>query len=121
MPFVRRNGPGSSPNGLPLEIVRIYADFTVSPNHCGAVLKVTSGSTVTISLPGDLPVGFTCLVQQAGAGVVVLDPVGLATMVNRQDFDRTAGQHAVCTLYVDENAIGTNAEWLLGGDGAVAE
>lgn len=120
MAKVRRWGPPSSPRGLPLDIVEVTGNLTINSNHCDCVLQVNSASSVTLTLPRDLPVGFTFLVEQYGAGVAIFAAGSGATMANRQDFDRTAGQDAVMSAYVRANVNGIGAAWLLSGDGAAA-
>jgi hypothetical protein len=120
MPKVTRQGPGSSPRGNELEIVEVTGNMTVTANHCECVLQVNSGSDVTITLPRHLPAGFTFMVEQYGAGAVIFAAAAGATMANRQDFDRTAGQDAVMAAYVRNNPNHLAAEWLLTGDGAAA-
>lgn len=106
------------PGGGLLDIVQFSASFTLGPNNNEQVIQATAALTIT--LPKDLPAGFSCLIEQGGAGVVILSPSLPATLVNRQSFDRTAGQYALCTLYVRSNADGISAVYLLGGDGDTA-
>lgn len=103
-----------------LDIVQVSASFTLGPLNNEQVIQNISASNITITLPKNLPEGFSCLIEQGEAGLVILSPSLPATLVNRQDFDRTAGQYAVCSLYVRTNASGINAEYLLGGDGVTA-
>lgn len=103
-----------------LDVVPVSASFTLGEANNEQVVQSDAGADITITLPNNLPVGFSCLVEQGGAGAVVLSPATRATLVNRQDFDRTAGQYALCTLYVRSNTDGSNAEYLFAGDGAAA-
>jgi hypothetical protein len=104
-------------NGL-LDVVAESASFTLGPDNNEQVIQATAGLTIT--LPNDLPQGFSCLIEQGGSGAVVLAAAANASLVNRQSFDRTAGQYAVCSLYVRSNVDGRSAVYLLGGDGATA-
>lgn len=106
------------PAGGLLDVVPVSASFTLGPDNNEQLVQATAG--VTITLPNDLPVGFSCLIEQAGSGAVVLSPAAGASLANRQSFDRTAGQNALCTLYVRSNTTGRNAAYLLGGDGGAA-
>ena len=101
-----------------LDIVQFKASFTLGPDNNEQLIQATAGLTIT--LPKNLPQGLSCLIEQASADSVIFDPADGATLVNRQDFDRTAGQYALCTLYVRTNTTGINAEYLLGGDGDTA-
>lgn len=102
-----------------LDIVQFSADFTLGPDNNEQLIQATAGLTIT--LPKNLPQGLSCLIEQGHeTDPVIFDPADGATLVNRQDFDRTAGQYALCTLYVRTNTTGINAEYLLGGDGDTA-
>lgn len=119
MPKVNRWGPPSHPRGMALELVEIAASTTVNANHAEAVLQSTAGSGITVTLPKDLPAGFTCMVEQSGAGQITFAAATGAALVNRQSHTKTAGQYALCTLYVRDNDDGISASWLLAGDTAV--
>ncbi len=115
MSKVKRWGPGF---GGTLEIVEVTANFTVNANHCDCILQANSASDVTLTLPNNLPVGFHFLVEQYGAGQAIIAAASGATVSNRQDFDRTAGQDAILSLHVRANSNGVAAAWLLAGDAA---
>lgn len=101
-----------------LDVVQFSASFTLGPLNNEQVIQGTTG--ITITLPETLPAGFSCLIEQGGASAVILAASAPVTLVNRQSFDRTAGQYAVCPLYVRSNVDGRSAVYLLGGDGATA-
>jgi hypothetical protein len=103
----------------PLGIVEITGDTTISAIHANKVLQVNSGSNVTLTLHPTAPAGFSFLVDQVGVGLAIFALGGSATKINRQSFDRTAGQGAIMTAYVRSNA-GSAAVWVLGGDGDTA-
>jgi len=75
---------------------------------------------VTLTLPANLPAGFSFCVDQVGAGVAIFATASGATKINPSSFDRTAGQGAMMTAYVRSNANGLSATWVLGGNGATA-
>lgn len=118
MPIVTRLGPPSPPRGYHLDIVQITANTTINANYNDCILQVNSGSGVTLTLPNDLPVGFSFLVEQAGAGQVTFSAASGATLVNRQSFTKTAGQYANVSVYVRSNTNNVSAIWLLAGDAA---
>ncbi len=118
MPFVRARSKASTPNGMPLEIVQVSASFTLNENYNGRVIQSTAGSDITITLPRDLKTGFSCMIEQAGAGQVIVAAGTGATLVNRSSFVKTAGQFAVCGLFVTENASGVLAAYNFYGDGS---
>jgi hypothetical protein len=119
MPFARARSRASSPNGLPLEIIQVSASFTLTGNYSGRVIQSTAGSDIVITAPANLPTGFSCMIEQGGAGAVTVTAGTGATVVNRSSFVKTAGQYAVCGLYVRENASGISAAYLFYGDGSV--
>jgi hypothetical protein len=83
----------------------------------GKIVELANVGAITLTLPNDLPQGFCCTVVQAGAGVVTFDPEAGGTMNNRSVHSDTAGEWALCMLYVSANT-GTDAAWVLGGDTA---
>ncbi len=91
--------------------------LTVDSTYKGVCIRCTSGSATTITLPNNLPAGFSMTVVQIGAGQVTFVAASGATLVNRQTQLKTAGQYAGVSLYVDSNS-GTNGAWVLFGDTA---
>ncbi len=85
----------------------------------GKVLRFTSGSAITVSLPGDLSVGWSAALLQRGAGQITLDTIGSATLLHEEDHTKTAQQHASVGLLVQANSNGTSAEYHLSGSTAV--
>jgi len=49
---------------------RTGTSYTLQPSDAGMVTRFTSASAVTVTLGNALPVGFQCILAQAGAGVV---------------------------------------------------
>jgi hypothetical protein len=103
-----------------LDLVEVTASATISKLHANKMLQVNSGSNVTLTLPADLPAGFSFLVDQVGAGLAIFAVASGASKVNRSSFDRSAGAGAIMNAYVRSNADGASAVWVLGGDGATA-
>jgi len=62
------------------------------------VLVCTNAVGVTVTVPAGLPVGFTCLVIQAGAGTVSFGTSGGATLQGYGGADVIVGQHASATI-----------------------
>jgi len=83
----------------------------------GMIKELNDGTGVTAVLPATLPKGFMVTVMQAGAGAISFIPESGATVLNRQGHASSAGQYAMCTLYVRSNS-GSDAVWVLGGDTA---
>lgn len=84
----------------------------------GSVITVDNALDCSISLPANIPVGFSVMFCQLGAGQVVCVPESGATVVNREGFLRTALPYSVISLLVIANAGGTAATYLLMGDAA---
>lgn len=92
------------------------ASYTLQSSDSGHVLELVHSSAVTLTLPDTMPQGVTVTVMQAGAGDVTFVPAGGASLLNRSGHDKTAGQYALCTLYVQSNSGGSSAVYVLGGD-----
>jgi hypothetical protein len=96
--------------------VQTGASYTLVAGDTGKIIECSHGSAITLTLPNDLPQGFTCTVMQKGAGAVSFSPASGAARHHRQSHTKTAGQYAACTLYVTENSDGTSAAYVLAGD-----
>jgi hypothetical protein len=70
---------------------------TLSAGDNGEILRFTSGSAVTVTVNDTLPVGFSCLIIQEGAGKVSLVGSG-ATIRNRFSQLSVGGQYGSATL-----------------------
>jgi len=118
MPIVNDATPPSSPRGYDKEIVDVTANTTLTENHRGRVLRVNSGSDVTLTLPRDLDAGFFCEVEQYGAGQIIFSAATGATLHNADSFDRTRAQYARAEVEViAQNAVhGLSAVYTLSGD-----
>jgi hypothetical protein len=100
-----------------LPVVEITGNTTIDETHYGKVLQVNSATDVTLTLPKTAPKGSSFIVDQVGAGQAIFAAASGATIVNRQDFDRTAGPDALMNAYVRSNPAGITAAWVTGGDG----
>ena len=95
------------------EVIEITGtSLTIDTNdHSGRILKFTSSTTVTVTVPNTLPEGFNCLVIQQGTG-----PVTFGGVTNRQSHTFLAGQYAAATLACTENPGGSSALVIFAGD-----
>jgi hypothetical protein len=75
----------------------ITANYSLSSSDNGKIINVTSSSSITITIPSGLPLGFNCMVVQNGAGQVTFSGSG-ATVNNRTSRTKTAGQYAIVTI-----------------------
>ena len=90
--------------------------YTVAASDDLDMVPVTSASGVNVTLPNDLPVGFSTTIVQMGAGAVTFVAGSGATLNSRGAVYATAGQYAVATAMVITNGNGTSAAWVLTGD-----
>lgn len=123
MPVVDAASPPSSPRGLDKEVVQITGDVTISANHRDRLLQVNSSSTVTVTLPRGLPVGFHFEWERYGAGAVVFAAGTGATLNGANSNDRAGPRYSrgFCAVTA-QDAIGQNqaAVWNLAGTTADA-
>ncbi len=71
--------------------------YTLLASDLGKIVKFTSGSAITVTLPNNLGLGFTCTVIQYGAGQITF-ATSSSTLYNRQSHTKTAGQYGVVSL-----------------------
>lgn len=105
------------------QVIHIYAALsgtahTLDGSYVGKTISFTNASSITLTLPNSLYVGFQCRVIQSAAGQVTFSAASGATRHNRQSHTKTAGQYAVCQLEVVSNTGGAAAEYILSGDTA---
>jgi hypothetical protein len=55
------------------------SNYTILPSDNGKIITVNAATTVTVSIPTGLPVGFSCMVTRLGVGLVSLAAVTPAT------------------------------------------
>ena len=90
--------------------------YTVLAADLGRLKRCTNAAAVAVTLPNDLPQGFSVLFRQAGVGQIAFSPAAGAALQNRSGFFKSAGQWAEMSLTVDANADGSSAVWVLSGD-----
>lgn len=105
-------GVGDEPNA-----VRTVAGTTdtISIDDNNSLVRFTSSSPVTVTLPNDLPQGFSCAFAQMGSGQLTFAPASGATLVNIADHTKSQGQYAICTVVVDTNIDDASAAYVLAG------
>lgn len=86
--------------------------YTLQASDNGKVVTCSNASAITVTVPSGLGAGFNCMVIQKGAGQVTFSPSS-TTVNNRQAHTKTAGQHAIVTLFAD-----VSDNFYLGGDTA---
>jgi hypothetical protein len=72
--------------------------ITLADTDNNKVVRCTSSSAVTITVPSTLAAGFSCMVIQAGTGRVTLQAGSGATLNSFGNLLATAGQHAPASI-----------------------
>lgn len=91
--------------------------YTLQASDSGKIVELSNAASIALTAANSLPVGFACTIVQGGAGQVTIASTGSGSVVNRQSQFKTAGQNAMCGVYVRSNS-GTNAVFVFGGDTA---
>jgi len=73
---------------------------TLASTDNGKVIRCTSGSAITITVPTALGAGFNCMIVQDGAGQITFAGSGGMNIRNRSTHTKTAGQYAAASLLV---------------------
>ncbi|MCH2547057.1 MAG: DUF2793 domain-containing protein [Alphaproteobacteria bacterium] len=97
---------------------QIATGYTLAVTDRGDLITCDNASAITMTLPNDLPAGFECTVLQVAAGAVTFSAASGAILRHRQSHTKTAGQYALCKLFVLSNSDGSSAEYILSGDSA---
>lgn len=71
--------------------------YTLLATDAGKAVVLNNASAITLTIPIDLGLGFSCMVIQKGAGQVTFTPSS-TVLRNRQSHTKTAGQWAMCSL-----------------------
>jgi hypothetical protein len=110
--FVQAFTPTSIPSNI---VAGVNADFSVSLTLVaadnGKIKNCTSATAVTVTCPTGLPANFYCTIIQTAAGQITFAAGAGATLNNRQNLLHSAGQYAMCALY-----LRTATAFVLGGD-----
>lgn len=92
--------------------------YTLQASDCGQTILFTSGSAITLTTLNSLPAGCAIAVEQGGAGQITIANGSGATSHSAHSYTKTFGQYAIIGLFVDTNAGGTAADFIITGDGA---
>jgi hypothetical protein len=84
--------------------------YSLSAADNNKIIRFTSGSAITLTVPTGLPIGFSCMVMQGGAGQATFTASG-TTISNRNGYTKTAGQYAVASIVsISSNAFVTSGD-----------
>ena len=110
-------GPGCATFTLPVTS-QSGATYTLAATDCTSLIKFTSASAVTVTLPNSLGVGCQVALEQDGAGQLTLSAASGAALHSAHSYSKSFGQYAVVGVTVNGNAGGAAAVYIMTGDGA---
>jgi hypothetical protein len=91
-------------------VIMVAASRNLAASDAGALLKVTSASAVTLTLPAGLPPRFSCAIMQCAAGKVTIAASAPAAVHGLGGKLSTAGQYATIdvthTDVTDDYSVG---------------
>ena len=90
--------------------------YTLVAADSGKVVTMNNAAASTLTLPNNLPVGFTVTIVQIGAGKVTVAAGSGATVNSRGSVLGFAGRYSAVTITVYANGTGTAATAFLSGD-----
>lgn len=92
--------------------------YTLAATDCGKTIIATNASAITITTLNSLSVGCAIAIEQGGAGQITISAGAGATQHSAHSYTKTFAQYAIIGLFVDTNAGGTAADFIITGDGA---
>lgn len=90
--------------------------YTLLPSDNGMIVRFSNAGAVTCSLPASVPIGFSALIEQSGAGQVTINVVTNATRLSFNSKFKTAGQYAVASVFCEANSDGAHSVWNVSGN-----
>ena len=72
--------------------------ITLADSDSNAIIRCTSATAVTITIPSTLAAGFSCMIIQAGVGQITIAAGAGATLNSFGALLKTAGQHAPASI-----------------------
>lgn len=96
------------------------ATYTLASTDCGSLIRFTSASAVTVTIPATLPLNCAVAIEQQNTGQVSVNgsAVTAATLHSAHSYVKTFGQWAIIDIVIESNAGGSAAIAILTGDGA---
>lgn len=92
--------------------------YTLAAADCGTTILFTSASPTVLTTLNSLPVGCAIAIEQGGGGQISVSAGSGATQHSAHGFTKTYAQYAILGLFVDANAGGSAADFIITGDGA---
>jgi hypothetical protein len=98
-----KDGTGTTNALAPLTVnTQSGTSYTLALADTGAIVRCTSGSAVTVTVPANstaaFAVGTSIEIRQSGAGQVTLSPAGGVTLNSESSMRKTAAQHRSVSL-----------------------
>ena len=93
-------GGGAADTGLATVETETGTSYTLVASDSGKVIYFTSGSSITLAVEAELPVGFNVAVFQGGAGIITFNP-GAGIEINGDVSNHeTTGQWSAASLLI---------------------
>jgi|UPI000560A231 hypothetical protein len=92
--------------------------YTLTAGDCGTTIRFTNGSPITLTTLNSLPPGCSLAIEQAGNGQIAIAAGAGTTQHSPHNYTKTYGLYAILGLFVDTNAGGAAADFIITGDGA---
>jgi hypothetical protein len=92
--------------------------YTLAASDCGTTILFNSGSPITVTTLNSLPAGCAIAIEQGGSGQIAINAGSGATQHSAHGYTKTYGLYAILGLFVDANAGGSAADFIITGDGA---
>jgi hypothetical protein len=92
--------------------------YTLAASDCGTTILFNGSSPVTLTTLNSLPPGCAIAIEQGGSGQVAISAGTGATQHSAHGYTKTYGLYAILGLFVDTNAGGSAADFIITGDGA---
>ena len=90
--------------------------YTLLLSDRGKIITLNNSSAITVTLPNNLPIGWSATFIQLGTGLVTFSAASNATLNHRQAHTKIAGRYGMASLTVYANSDGTHAIYALCGD-----
>lgn len=92
--------------------------YTLAASDCGKTILFTNAAAVTVTTLNSIGAGCYINIEQGGAGQVTIAAGSGATQHSAHSYTKTSAQYALIGLFVDTNAGGSAADFIIYGDGA---
>ncbi|MFM6994229.1 MAG: hypothetical protein ACKOWO_03825 [Sediminibacterium sp.] len=109
--FSNKTVAGGSAAVNSTSIITTTTTYTLQQSDNGKVINCANTGALTITVPSTLTAGFNCMIVQMATGTVTISAGTSATIYNRSNYSKTAGQYAIATIVSPSAGI-----FITGGD-----